>query len=150
MTGVQTCALPIYGPNLNRLGTRETAIYGALDLSSLNSALMNEAQNLNFQLQILQSNSESFLIDAIHQALDENIDFIIVNAGAYTHTSIALRDAFLAVAIPFIEVHLSNIFSRETFRHHSYLSDIATGMICGFGAQSYFLALQAISEIFRK
>lgn len=137
--------LLLHGPNLNYLGKREPLQYGTTTLTQLNELLLEKAKLLGFNLQIFQSNSESELINATHQAGDTSIDYIIINPGAFTHTSIALRDALLAVAIPFIEVHLSNIYSREPFRHHSYLADIAQGVICGFGINSYLLALQALS-----
>lgn len=136
--------LVLHGPNLNLLGTREPLIYGATTLSQINTDLTKEAQKAGIELSYLQSNSEGDLIQAIHQAKADNTAYIIFNPAAYTHTSIALRDALTAVAIPFVEVHLSNIYSREPFRHHSYFSDIASGTISGFGAQGYLLALQAI------
>lgn len=136
--------LVLHGPNLNLLGSREPSIYGHTSLTQINSDLIQEAENAGIQLSCYQSNAEAELIHAIHQAKTDKINYIIINPAAFTHTSVALRDALSAVAIPFIEVHLSNIFSRETFRHHSYFSDIALGIISGFGAQGYLLALQAI------
>lgn len=136
--------LVLHGPNLNLLGLRELSIYGQITLNQLNEQLENEAKKLNFQLAVRQSNSEGELINTIHQALDHQVDYIIINPAAYTHTSIALRDALLAVQIPFIEVHISNVYARESFRHHSYFSDIATGVISGLGSNGYLLALQAI------
>ena len=136
--------LVLHGPNLNLLGLRELSIYGQITLNQLNEQLENEAKKLNFQLAVRQSNSEGELINTIHQALDHQVDDIIINPAAYTHTSIALRDALLAVQIPFIEVHISNVYARESFRHHSYFSDIATGVISGLGSNGYLLALQAI------
>lgn len=136
--------LVLHGPNLNLLGTREPSVYGSTTLNQINTDLINEAKNAGTQLTCFQSNVEGDLIQAIHQAKTDKIDYIIINPAAYTHTSIALRDALCAVAIPFIEVHLSNIYSRETFRHHSYFSDIAKGIISGFGAHGYLLALSAI------
>ncbi|MCE3045695.1 type II 3-dehydroquinate dehydratase [Legionella sp. 16cNR16C] len=136
--------LVLHGPNLNRLGTREPEVYGTSTLDEINQRLQDDAGKVQASIAFFQSNSESELIDRIHQAADEQIDHIIINAAGLTHTSIALRDALAAVAIPFIEVHLSNIHSREAFRHHSFLSSIAQGIICGFGANSYYLALQAI------
>lgn len=136
--------LVLHGPNLNLLGSREPSIYGHTSLTQINSDLIQEAENAGIQLNCYQSNAEAELIHAIHQAKTDKINYIIINPAAFTHTSVALRDALSAVAIPFIEVHLSNIFSRETFRHHSYFSDIALGIISGFGAQGYLLALQAI------
>ncbi|KTD32675.1 3-dehydroquinate dehydratase [Legionella moravica] len=138
--------LVLHGPNLNLLGTREPSIYGATSLSQINADLLNEANNSGIQLTCYQSNSEGALIDAIHQASSDKINYIIINPAAFSHTSVALRDALSAVAIPFIEVHISNIYTRETFRHHSYFSDIAVGIISGLGAQGYLLALKAIIQ----
>lgn len=135
--------LVLHGPNLNMLGVREPGVYGADTLESINDRLQAQAQAAGLRLSTLQSNAEHELIDAIHQTLSNNTRFIIFNPAAFTHTSVALRDALLAVNIPFFEVHLSNVFQRETFRHHSYFSDIAQGVICGFAAQGYSLALQA-------
>lgn len=136
--------LVIHGPNLNRLGLREPSVYGHTSLDALNAALTQTAHTAGVTLRCFQSNSESALIDAIHTACDEGIDAIIINPAAFTHTSIALRDALLATALPFIEVHLSNVHAREPFRQHSYLSDIAQGVITGFGPNSYHLALHAL------
>ena len=133
--------LLLNGPNLNMLGTREPEKYGTLTLSQIVSRLTAEAEALNVTLDSLQSNAEYVLIDRIHQAKD-NIDYILINPAAFTHTSVALRDALLSVSIPFIEIHLSNVHAREPFRHHSYLSDIASGVICGLGADGYSYALQ--------
>ncbi|WP_313123999.1 type II 3-dehydroquinate dehydratase [Pseudescherichia sp.] len=133
--------LLLNGPNLNMLGTREPDKYGTLTLTEIVNRLTAEAEALNVGLEHLQSNAEYVLLDRIHQAKD-NIDYILINPAAFTHTSVALRDALLAVDIPFIEIHLSNVHAREPFRHHSYLSDIATGVICGFGADGYSYALQ--------
>jgi len=138
--------LVLHGPNLNLLGGRETGIYGSTSLEELNRLLLTDAKNAGYDLTILQNNSESLLIDAIHQALNDMVNYIIINPAAYTHTSIALRDALLAVNIPFIEVHISNIFKREAFRHQSYFSDIAEGVICGLGVNGYRWALQTIIE----
>jgi len=129
------------GTNLNMLGTREPDKYGTLTLTEIVNRLTAEAEALNVGLEHLQSNAEYVLLDRIHQAKD-NIDYILINPAAFTHTSVALRDALLAVDIPFIEIHLSNVHAREPFRHHSYLSDIAAGVICGFGADGYSYALQ--------
>lgn len=134
--------LVLHGPNLNLLGQREPEIYGATTLQDIDQQLTQLATAAGHQLTSLQSNAEITLIEAVQQARD-NIDFILINPAAFTHTSVALRDAFAAVAIPFIEVHLSNVHQRETFRHHSYFSDLAVGVICGLGAQGYQLALQA-------
>lgn len=135
--------LVLHGPNLNLLGSREPGVYGAVTLAQINSRLLEQAQRDGHQLQTLQSNAEHELIGRIHAARDEAIDFIIINPAAFTHTSVAIRDALLAVSIPFIEVHLSNVYKREPFRHHSYFSDIAEGVICGLGAEGYAMALQA-------
>ncbi|WPO95009.1 type II 3-dehydroquinate dehydratase [Buttiauxella sp. HR94] len=133
--------LLLNGPNLNMLGTREPDKYGTLTLTEIVNRLTAEAEALNVGLEHLQSNAEYVLLDRIHQAKD-HIDYILINPAAFTHTSVALRDALLAVDIPFIEIHLSNVHAREPFRHHSYLSDIAAGVICGFGADGYSYALQ--------
>lgn len=142
--------LVLHGPNLNLLGTREPEIYGTLRLHDLNLLLEQACKDAGHKLQVLQSNAEYELIDRIHTAKDENVDFIIINPAAFTHTSIALRDALAGVEIPFIEVHISNVFGRESFRHHSYFSDIALGVICGLGPQGYSLALQAAFTYFPK
>lgn len=133
--------LLLNGPNLNMLGTREPDKYGDQTLAQIVNTLENEAKALNVSLSHLQSNAEYALIDRIHQAKD-TVDFILINPAAFTHTSVALRDALLAVNIPFIEIHLSNVHAREPFRHHSYLSDKAVGVICGLGADGYSYALQ--------
>lgn len=135
--------LVLHGPNLNLLGLREPGIYGATTLEDINRNLTQTALDAGHHLQTLQSNAEYELINRIHDARKEGVDFIIINPAAFTHTSVALRDALLGVGIPFIEVHLSNVHKREAFRHHSYFSDVAQGVICGFGATSYDLALQA-------
>ena len=135
--------LVLNGPNLNLLGIREPGVYGSQTLVDIAANLVTLARNLGHQLTCFQSNAEHELIDRIHAAFREAVDFILINPGAYTHTSIALRDALLATRIPFIEVHLSNVHAREPFRQHSYLSDIARGVICGCGALGYELALQA-------
>lgn len=135
--------LLLNGPNLNLLGTREPAVYGHDTLASIEARLQNLAQANGVELQTYQSNHEGALVDRIHLARQDQVDFILINPAAFTHTSVALRDAFAAVAIPFIEIHLSNVFAREAFRHHSYLTDIAAGLVCGLGAQGYELALIA-------
>jgi len=135
--------LVIQGPNLNLLGTREPEVYGKTTLEDIHQRLGELAKALSVELSTYQSNHEGELIDRIQQAKQDGIDFIIINPGAFTHTSVALRDVLAGVAIPFTEVHLSNIHQREEFRKHSYLSDIATGVICGLGAIGYELALQA-------
>lgn len=135
--------LVLHGPNLNLLGTREPGVYGHATLSDINLELSQAAKTANCKLETLQSNAEHVLIDKIHAAHRDAVDYIIINPGAFTHTSVAIRDALAGVGIPFIEVHLSNVHAREPFRKHSYLSDIADGVICGLGTQSYALALQA-------
>lgn len=138
--------LVLHGPNLNLLGTREPGVYGATTLAQINADLEARATAAGHRLQYLQSNTEHLLIERIHAARDEGVDFILINPAAFTHTSVALRDALLAVSIPFIEVHLSNVHKREAFRHHSYFSDVAVGVICGLGASGYRLALEAACE----
>jgi 3-dehydroquinate dehydratase-2 len=138
--------LVIHGPNLNLLGMREPDIYGSVTLGDINTSLQILADQLGHNLSLVQSNSECLLIEHIHQAAKNTVDFIIFNPAAFTHTSIALRDALAAVAIPFIEVHLSNIYSREDFRRQSYFSDIAKGSITGLGALGYSFALRAAHE----
>ncbi|WP_317931319.1 type II 3-dehydroquinate dehydratase [Halioxenophilus sp. WMMB6] len=133
--------LVLHGPNLNLLGTREPEVYGSTTLADINQSLEQLASSQGHSLQNFQSNSEGALVDRVHQARTDGIDFIVINPGAYTHTSIALRDALSGVAIPFIEIHISNVHAREAFRQHSYLSDIAVGVICGLGAKGYELAL---------
>ena len=133
--------LVIHGPNLNLLGTREPEIYGRETLEDVNSRLSAAAKAADVDLQSFQSNHEGALVDRIQQAGRDGVDFIVINPAAYTHTSVALRDALAAVRIPFIEVHLSNVHAREGFRRHSYFSDLATGTICGLGSQGYDLAL---------
>lgn len=135
--------LVLHGPNLNLLGTREPAVYGTDTLADIDRRLADQAAAAGHSVQSLQSNAEHVLIDRIHAARLDGTAFILINPGAFTHTSIALRDALLAAALPFIEVHLSNVHAREPFRRHSYLSDVAVGVICGFGPHSYELALQA-------
>ncbi len=134
--------LVLHGPNLNLLGTREPETYGKTTLAEINHNLTVLAQNVGIKLTHFQSNGETELIDRIQQAIGEGVQFIIINPAAYTHTSIALRDALAATEIPFIEVHLSNIFARESFRQKSYFSDLARGVICGLGAKGYELALE--------
>ncbi len=135
--------LVINGPNLNLLGSREPEHYGSDTLDSINSKLSQMAADNSLNLESLQSNAEAELIEFVHQAAKDNVRFIIINPAAFTHTSIALRDALSGVDIPFIEIHLSNVHAREKFREHSYFSDIAVGVISGLGAQGYELALQA-------
>ena len=138
--------LVLHGPNLNLLGLREPTFYGATSLAQLNEMLELQAKASQCSLQAIQSNSEATLIDAIHQTIENRIDYLIINPAAFTHTSIALRDALLATQKPFIEVHISNIFAREPFRQQSYFSDIAKGVISGLGINGYRLALQTIIE----
>jgi len=134
--------LVLHGPNLNLLGTREPAVYGSTTLDEINQSLMLFAENNGANLTCLQSNSESALIDRIHQARTDGTEFIVINPAAFTHTSVAVRDALAAVAIPFIEVHLSNVHAREAFRRESFFSDLAVGVICGLGASGYEYAVQ--------
>lgn len=135
--------LLINGPNLNLLGTREPGVYGSTNLADVENHLQSLATQENVELTCFQSNAEHEIVDRIQQAGTDEIGFILLNPGAFTHTSIAMRDALLAVAIPFIEIHLSNTFAREEFRHNSYFSDIAAGCLFGLGAQAYELAFQA-------
>ncbi len=135
--------LVLHGPNLNLLGHREPDVYGTTTLVDINEQLTSKAREAGHHLLTLQSNAEYELIERIHDAKQEGVNYIIINPAAFTHTSIALRDALLGVGIPFIEVHLSNIHDREPFRQHSYFSDVAEGVISGFGSQSYQIALQA-------
>lgn len=138
--------LLINGPNLNLLGTREPAVYGSRTLPEIEQALREQARTLGHDLACFQSNHEGELVDRVQQARSEEVAFILLNPGAYTHTSVALRDALLGTAIPFIEVHLSNVHAREAFRRHSYFSDIAAGVIVGCGPLGYRLALLAAHE----
>lgn len=135
--------LVLHGPNLNLLGTREPDVYGRTTLADIHTMMEARARADGVQIESFQSNSEGGLIDRVQAAGSEGIEFIIINPAGYTHTSVALRDALAAVAIPFVEVHLSNIHAREAFRHRSYFSEIAVGVICGLGAQGYALALEA-------
>jgi 3-dehydroquinate dehydratase-2 len=135
--------LVLHGPNLNMLGEREPDVYGQDTLAAINQRLEQLAHDRGHHLLAMQSNAEYELVERVQDARHEGVNFIIINPAAFTHTSIALRDALAAVHIPFIEVHLSNVHAREAFRHHSYFSDLATGVICGLGALGYELALQA-------
>ncbi|NJK55680.1 MAG: type II 3-dehydroquinate dehydratase [Pleurocapsa sp. SU_5_0] len=135
--------LVLHGPNLNLLGLREPAVYGKTTLAQINESLNLSATKLQVKLTSLQSNHEGSLVDAIHNARDVHTG-ILINPGAYTHTSVAIRDALVAVMIPTVEIHLSNIYTREEFRHHSYIAPVAIGQISGFGADSYYLGLQAL------
>jgi 3-dehydroquinate dehydratase II len=134
--------LVLHGPNLNLLGTREPEHYGNLTLADINNNLQVMAKQVNIALETYQSNAEADIVTKIQSLTVNKVDFIIINPAAFTHTSIAIRDAISAVKIPFIEVHLSNVFARESFRHHSYFSDIAIGVICGLGAEGYYAALR--------
>ncbi len=135
--------LLINGPNLNLLGSREPGVYGETNLAEVESRLTSLAGEQGHELQCFQSNAEHEIVDRVQQAATDKVDFILLNPGAFTHTSIAIRDALLAVSIPFIEIHLSNVFAREGFRHNSYFSDIAAGCLFGLGAYGYELALKA-------
>ena len=151
-SSIQKSILVLHGPNLNLLGVREPEHYGKVTLASINDHLLAEAKLANINLETFQSNAEADIVTKIQSLVSPSstshrVDFIIINPAAFTHTSIAIRDALSAVKIPFIEVHLSNIFARESFRHHSYFSDIAVGVICGLGAEGYNSALRyAINE----
>lgn len=138
--------LVIHGPNLNLLGKREPEVYGYLTLEDINQQLTAQAEKATLQLDTFQSNWEGAIVDRIHQTQQDGVQYIIINPAALTHTSVAVRDALLGVAIPFIEVHLSNVHAREAFRHHSYLSDKAIGVICGLGAKGYAAALDYVIE----
>ena len=142
--------LVLNGPNLNLLGIREPDLYGSSTLADIQQRLTDLSNKGGHTLDFFQSNAEHDLVSRIHAAIDEKVDFIIINPAAFTHTSVALRDAILGVKIPFIEVHLSNVHAREDFRQHSYLSDIAVGVICGLGATGYEFALQAGLEHLNK
>ena len=135
--------LVLHGPNLNLLGSREPALYGSETLADIDAGLVAQAAKAGHDLRALQSNAEHELVATVQAAKADGVAYIVVNAAAYTHTSIALRDALLAVAIPFIEVHLSNVYAREPFRHHSYLADVAEGVIAGLGAAGYRYAVAA-------
>ncbi len=136
--------LLLNGPNLNLLGTREPQTYGHITLADIEATVTREVAAKGSTIECFQSNHEGALIDRIHAARGEAVDCILINPGGLTHTSVALRDALAGVAIPFIEIHLSNVHKREAFRHHSFLSEIAVGVICGFGAQGYLMALQHV------
>lgn len=138
--------LVIHGPNLNLLGKREPEVYGYLTLEDINQQLISQAQKASISIDTFQSNWEGAIVDRIHRASLDGTQYIIINPAALTHTSVAVRDALLGVAIPFLEVHLSNVHAREAFRHHSYLSDKAIGVICGLGAKGYAAALDFVLE----
>jgi 3-dehydroquinate dehydratase-2 len=141
-----TSILVLHGPNLNLLGRREPSIYGSTTLDEINARMARFAASANMDFSAFQSNAEHELVERVQAAADDGTDWILINPAAFTHTSVALRDALAAVDLPFIEIHLSNLARREPFRHHSYLSDLAVGTICGFGADSYLLALQAVAH----
>ena len=143
---IDASVLVLNGPNLNMLGVREPHIYGSLTLDDLESSCQERAEQLGLVIDFRQSNHEGELVSWIQQARTEH-DGIVINAGAYTHTSVAIMDALILSELPVIEVHLSNIFKREAFRHHSYISPVAKGMICGFGPHGYLLALEALAQI---
>lgn len=136
--------LIVHGPNLDRLGRREPAIYGEETLADIDARLVSLGAVLGADVVSFQSNWEGAIIDRVHAAADQGVAGIVINPGGLTHTSVALRDALLAVVIPFVEVHLSNVHAREPFRRHSYLSDVAVGVVCGFGAESYELGLRGL------
>ena len=136
--------LVINGPNLNLLGTREPEIYGATTLAEVEDSLRAQGEALGVELSCFQSNHEGAIVDRIHAARTDGTRFVVINPGAYTHTSVAIRDAFSGVQLPFCEVHISNVHKREAFRHHSYLSDIAVGVMAGFGVMGYTLALEFV------
>jgi 3-dehydroquinate dehydratase-2 len=140
--------LVLHGPNLNLLGKREPGIYGSQTLAEIDAGLKEQAEAAGHRITFLQSNAEHELVDAVQRAPAEGVDAILINPAAFTHTSVALRDALAAVNIPFIEAHLSNPHSRESFRHHSYFSDLARAVICGFGADSYRFALMQLMHWF--
>ena len=138
--------LVLHGPNLNLLGLREPEHYGKATLSSINEALLAKAASAGLELETFQSNAEAELVTKIQSLATKKVDFVIINPAAFTHTSVSMRDALAAVKVPFIEVHLSNVYAREAFRHHSYFTDIAVGVISGLGAQGYELALDYAIE----
>ena len=140
--------LVIHGPNLNLLGIREPEVYGSVTMQEINEGLEETASSNNIQIEAFQSNAEHEIVTKLQDSMD-HIDYIIINPGALTHTSIAIRDSLLGIGVPFYEVHISNIFAREEFRHKSYFSDIANGVICGFGTQGYDLALRHIIDNFK-
>ena len=141
--------LVLNGPNLNLLGTREPGIYGSTTLAEVEAGLRKQAKELGIELDCFQSNHEGAIVERIHAARAEGVKFMMINPGAFTHTSVAIRDAFSGVAIPFVEVHISNVYKREEFRHHSHLSGVAEAVMCGFGTLGYNLALQFINAKLR-
>ena len=144
--GQSARVLVLHGPNLNLLGQREPEIYGSTTLADINASLLELSRELGLEVESFQSNHEGALVDRI-QAAREQYAAIIINGGAYTHTSMAILDALLAVGLPVVEVHLSSLYKREEFRHHSYLARVAVGQVCGFGAQSYLLGLRAVATL---
>lgn len=144
--GVKNSVLVVHGPNLNLLGTREPKLYGSITLGAIEQQLNALAASANIAISHFQSNHEGALIDRIHQLATSPVDYLIINPAAFTHTSVALRDAIAGVNVPFIEVHLSNVYAREAFRHHSYFSDLATGVISGLGAEGYLAALRFVIQ----
>jgi len=138
--------LVLHGPNLNLLGTREPHVYGHTTLDALNAGLAELARSLGSSLTAFQSNHEGAMVDRIQAARQDGTDFVVINAGAFTHTSVAIRDALAAVAIPFVEVHISNVYKREAFRHHSYLSDLAQGVVAGLGPLGYEAAVRYAAQ----
>ncbi|QIE24995.1 type II 3-dehydroquinate dehydratase [Caballeronia sp. SBC2] len=138
--------LVLHGPNLNLLGTREPDVYGRVTLAEIDKALAEKAQAAGAELSSFQSNHEGAIVDRIQQARTEQVDFVLINPAAYTHTSVAIRDALAGVALPFIEIHLSNVHKREAFRHHSYFSDLAEAVVCGLGWKGYLYALDFALE----
>lgn len=137
-----TRLLVLHGPNLNLLGTREPGVYGNVTLQQIDEALVERAKLAGVELATFQSNHEGQIVDRIHAARAEGVEFVLINPAAYTHTSVAIRDALKGVDIPFVEIHLSNVHRREPFRHHSYFSDVAEGVVCGFGWKGYLYALE--------
>lgn len=144
--GTQKSILLLHGPNLNLLGSREPEVYGTESIDSINRRLSHTARGRGAVLEVFQSNHEGALIERVHEARKRHVSWIIVNPAGLTHTSVALRDAFAAASIPFVEVHLSNIYAREPFRRHSYFSDLAAGTVCGLGSLGYDLALQFVLQ----
>ena len=140
----------LHGPNLNLLGTREPGVYGSTTLAQIDTMLRDEGAAAGVRVESFQSNHEGALVERIHAARDAKVDFILINPAAYTHTSVAIRDALAGVAIPFVEIHLSNVHRREPFRHHSYFSDLAVGVIAGLGPTGYRCALQFAIETSRR
>lgn len=149
MTKKKLKILIIHGPNLNLLGKREEDIYGKITLKKINTLLKKKGNNIGISLETLQSNSEGEIVDAIQKA-KKKFDGLVINPAAYTHTSVAIRDALLSVNIPTVEVHLSNIYQREPFRHHSHIAPVAVGQICGFGSDSYLMGLEALVKHLKK